>query len=203
MNKVVIFFGLSLFAAVSLLAQGRVNFTNGSPTPITITSWWPGNPATPYVTNILGTASTAAFGFGPASVRIQLFAGLTSSSLSPVLIGSAGNLNYSVTNTASAVAGAQGTFNGGVNLVLPFPFDGSVPVYLHYNIIVINGHHYYHSPIIQVNLATGLAPATQLFSATPNANQWGGPMMIPMPEPSALTLLGMGASALFFARRRK
>ena len=49
---------------------------------------------------VLGTASTAYFGIGPASVRVQLFAGLTSASLARVPIGTAGNQPYGL-NTGS------------------------------------------------------------------------------------------------------
>lgn len=211
MKKLLVTLSVGVLATASLLAQGRVNFSNSSATPILVTSSYYGAPGGPNAfhpgpTNVVGTASTANFGIGPASVRIQLFAGLTSSSLSPVLIGTGANQTV-VSNTASTVAGLQGTFNGGSNLPL-HGYDGSVPVFLQFTAFSINGAYGRLSPVIQVNLATGSALATQLFSATPTANQWDGiligfPELVPAPEPSALALLGLGASALYFARRRQ
>lgn len=187
MKKIVIAMGLCFLATASLLAQGRINFNNSSATPLRIS-----NGST---TVVLGTASTATFGIGPASTRIQLFAGLTSTSLSPVLIGTgAGNLAY-VTNTASTSATFQGTFPGGSNLVLPF--DGTQPVYLQFTATSLNGNYYGQSPIILVNLATGVQIATTLFSATPNANQWDGltfgtppflPWIISQPQSQTVTV---------------
>ena len=204
---------LSFFAAASAKAQGRVNFSNGSATAIQISDVWfqydwdaqewikHGS-----VTNVLGTASTATFGFGPASAQIRLFAGLTSVALSPVLIGSGADQPF-VSNSASTVAGAQGLFSGGSNLALT-GFDGGQPVYLQFNVSVPNSMEY-TSKIIRVDLATGGAPATQLFSATPTANQWGGILLgypelfVEIPEPSSLSLLGCGCAAMLIARRKK
>jgi len=163
----------------------------------------------------LGTASTAAFGIGPASVQVSLTAGLTSSSLAPVLIGTAANAPF-VLNTASAIAAAQGTFPSGSNLVLP-GFDGSAPVFLQMHVISLNGLAEGYSPIISVIPATGVATATPVFSATANPNAWdpfdvwgggfGGlsnfKIGVTTPEPSSLALLGMSFSLMFFARRRR
>jgi hypothetical protein len=202
---------LSCGFATSGFAQGRVNFNNSSSTPIRITSSYYGLPGDAFTfhpgpTNILGTASTAIFGVGPASARIQLLAGLTSSSLSPVLVGTAANWNF-VTNTASTIAGAQGTFTGGANLPLA-GFDGSVPVYLQCLVFTIDGLYGGFTPIIQVNLATGSDAAPQLFSSTPTANQWDGiligyPELYPAPEPTVLTLVGLGAIWLWGTKRKR
>lgn len=212
-NKIIIStFALLLSGvATSLFAQGRVNFNNSSSTPIRITSSYYGLPGDAFTfhpgpTNILGTASTATFGVGPASARIQLLAGLTSSSLSPVLVGPTASWNF-VTNTASTVAGAQGTFSGGANLPLA-GFDGSVPVYLQCWVFTVDGLYGGFTPIIQVNLATGSDAATQLFSSNPTANQWDGvligyPELYPAPEPSALALVGLGSVWLWGARRKR
>lgn len=208
MNMKLIF---SAFAACclitpSLLAQGRVNFNNSSATPITITSTWFENDGTPHYgpTNVLGTASTATFGVGPASARVWLYAGSTSSSLMPVLIGTGANLPF-VTNSASTVAAAQGTFTGGGNLPL-LGFAGGTPVYLQCRVENINGLYMGFTPIIQVIPATGSDPATPLFGSSPG--QWGGviigyPELFPAPEPATITLLGLGFSAVAFARQRR
>jgi hypothetical protein len=197
--------------ATNVFAQGRVNFNNSSSTPIKITSSYYGLPGDAFTfhpgpTNVLGTASTANFGVGPASARIQLLAGLTSSSLAPVLVGSTASWNF-VTNTASTIAGAQGTFTGGANLPLA-GFDGSVPVYLQCVVFTIDGMYGGFTPIIQVNLATGSGVAPQLFSSTPTANQWDGiligyPELYPAPEPTVLALVGWGAVLLRFGRRKQ
>jgi hypothetical protein len=160
------------FAATSLLAQGRINFSNTSVSPLRISN---GN-----ITQVLGTASTATFGIGPASVRISLFAGLNSTSLAQVLIGSTANQLY-VTNTASTAASFQGLFAGGNNLVLPF--DGTQPVYLQFRADSINGSYINFSPIILVNLATGASPATTVFGATASSSQWDGLTIGPLPSP--------------------
>jgi hypothetical protein len=206
--KTILTFSFCLLAAANLMAQGRVNFSNTSGTAIRITSTWYGYngvdwpPGWHYgVTNILGTASTATFGIGPASARIQLYAGLSSTSLSPVLIGTSANLS-AVTNTASTVAVAQGTFNGGSSLPL-HGYDGSAPVYLQARVLSINGSYYGETPIQLVSLATGVAPATPLFGTGPG--QWDGiligyPELYPAPEPSSMSLVLLGSLAIF--RRR-
>jgi hypothetical protein len=166
-QRIILLLGLfALLGANHSPAQGRINFGNNSTTPLRITTW----EGTPNV--ILGTASTAYFGIGPASVRIHLFAGLTSTTLSPVSIGTCSCLPY-VTNYAGTIASAQGTFPGGNNLQLA-GFDGSAPVFLQFTATSINGNLYGMSPIIQVNLATGAAPSTSVFSSTPSASTWNG-----------------------------
>ena len=192
---------LSCFAAASVMAQGRINFSNTSVAPLYI--GFPGS------FTVLGTASTATFGIGPASVRIQLYAGLTSSSLSPVLIGTGADQLF-VTNTATPIAIAQGTFNGGSFLPLP-GFDGSTPAFLQMVFTSINGTFYGQSSIIQVvpSLSPGVTP---VFGppGTPNAwdsaDLWDGISQISIgigvPEPSALALLGLGSALLLAARRR-
>jgi hypothetical protein len=143
----------------------------------------------------LGTASTAIYGFGPASAEVRLYAGLTTSSLAPVLIGPAGNQPF-VLNTSSTLSGAQGTFNGGNNLVLPY--DGSVPVFLRF--IAVTPYGFGNgSPIIQLNLATGAEASTTEFSATPDFSHWG-PLILLAPEPSVLALTGSSLALMFFAR---
>ena len=183
------------------MAQGRINFSPTSATPLRVSANADGSAAV-----TLGTASTAQFGFGPAGAYIQLFAGLTSGSLQPVLIGTAANLTQ-VTNTASGIASAQGTFPGGSNLALA-GYDGSAPVFLQYVAYSIgspNGIPYRGiSPIIQVNLATGVATATSVFAAGANtASTWGGLTLVPVPEPSSMALAGLGAASLLLFRRRK
>lgn len=189
---------LTLGITFSALAQGRINFANTSATPIRISSGG--------TTLVLGTASTAAFGIGPASVRIQLYASLNSSDLgglfppgAPVLIGIGAN-QASVTNTASTVAIAQGTFSGGLNLPLA-GFDGSQPVFLKMTGIAINGTFWGESPIIQVNLATGSDAAAQVFSPVADASHWNG-LIIGVPEPASGVLLGWGGAWVLFQRRR-
>jgi hypothetical protein len=203
MKKILLTTALCLIGAASLMAQGRINFANTSPTGIRISGNADGSASL-----LLGTASTAQFGIGPGSTIIQLYAGLTSSSLAPVLIGTTlpyGNLTQ-VTNTTSGIAGAQGTFPGGSNLGLQ-GYDGSAAVFLQFTARSINGLYAGTSPIIQVNLATGAATATTLFVAGAHtATTWGSLTMVPttiVPEPSSMVLAGLGAASLLLFRRRK
>jgi hypothetical protein len=190
----------------TLLAQGRINFSNSSATPIRITdSFWLGNVFHQGVTNVLGTASTAHFGIGPASAQVLLLAGLTSTSLSPVLIGTGADQPFVLNSANTTLAAAQGTFNGGSNLALP-GYDGSAPVFLQMQVFTLNGFWAGFSPIIQVNLATGGDAAATLFSPTPAANQWDGiligyPELYPVPEPASGALLALGAGVLAALRR--
>jgi hypothetical protein len=198
MKKILITTAICLIGAASMMAQGRIAFANNSQSRLFVQSDSI-NGGTPV---ILGTASTALFGIGPASVEIRLFAGLTSSSLQPVLIGTAANQEF-VLNTSSTLGAAQGTFAGGGNLALA-GFDGSAPVFLQFTATQINGGAYRGvSPIIQVSLATGAAPSTAVFGATATASTWNGLTLTPVPEPSSMALAGLGAAALVLFRRRK
>lgn len=200
MKKILVTTLLSVVAAGAVMAQGRVNFNNTGVTPIRISDGGE-------LTLILGTASVGTFGIGPASAQIRLYAGLTSSSLAPVLIGTAADQEF-VPNTANtALAAVQGTFAGGSNLALA-GYDGSAPVFLQFTASATGAAGQWagvpffgESPIIQVNLATGLGTATTLFGTGPN--QWDGLTMTPVPEPSSMALAGLGAASLLFFRRRK
>jgi hypothetical protein len=172
MKKILITTALCLIGVSSMMAQGRINFANAggtaaTATPIRINNGTADAPGA--ITMILGTASTAQFGIGPGSTQIRLFAGLTSSSLSPVLVGTA-NAEY-VLNTTATLAGAQGSFAGnnvagGLTLS---GFDGSAPVFLQFTATSANGVYAGVSPIIQVSLATGTGLSTTVFSANPVA----------------------------------
>jgi hypothetical protein len=198
MKKLLVTTALCVITVASAMAQGRINFVNSSATGIRIS-----NNADGSASLLLGTASTATFGIGPASTRVQLFAGLSSGSLAPVLIGSTFNLT-SVTNSGSLIATAQGTFSGGANLQLA-GFDGTAPVFLRFTATSINGLYAGVSPIIQVNLATGSTPSTTVFvaGAQGTASTWNGITMTPVPEPSSMALAGLGAASLLIFRRRK
>jgi hypothetical protein len=196
MKKILITTAICLIGAASMMAQGRVNFNNAggsAGTPLRISANADGSASV-----ILGTASTAQFGIGPASVQVRLFAGATSTSLSPVLIGT-GATEF-VLNTSSGIASAQGSFVGGPNLVLP-GFDGNV--FLQFTATAINGSYFGASPIIQVATASGTTLSTALFSPTPSANSWTGLTLTAVPEPSSMALAGIGAAALMIFRRRK
>lgn len=197
MKKTLVTTAICLVAAVSVMAQGRINFSPTSATPLRISANLDGSGAV-----TLGTASTAQFGIGPGSAIVQLYAGLSAASLSPVLIGTGANLT-SVTNTSSGIASAQGTFPGGSNLALA-GYDGGAPVFLQFIATSINGAYRGVSPVIQVNLATGVATATSVFAAgTGSASTWGGLTMVPVPEPTSMALAGLGAASLLIFRRRK
>lgn len=181
-----------LIFSPNLFAQGRINFVNSSSTPLRINDG--------FDTYVIGTATTARFGIGPASMQIRLYAGLTSSSLIPMLIGSAANQEF-VLNTASMIPAAQGTFPGGA--VLPLQgFDGSQPVFLQFTAVDINGMFFGQSPIIQVTPTLPALPATTVFDPVADANHWNG-LTIYIPEPGTSTLVIMGAVLLRTFRSRR
>jgi hypothetical protein len=214
--KTILTFSFCLLAAASLMAQGRVNFVNNSATPIRVGIASDGSGSV-----ILGTASTATFGFGPASTRISLYASANSAdlgpqstsdlaasfnasylplaSLSPVLIGTSANLQF-VTNTTSTITAVQGTFNGGPHL--PIPGNTGTPLYFRFTAITINGTLAGVSSIIQVTPTISPAFAATMFSpGADTATTWGGiTMVIVTPEPSTLSLVLLGSLAIF--RRR-
>jgi hypothetical protein len=197
MKKLLVTTAICLIGVSSMMAQGRINFNNTSASPIRISANQDGSASV-----VLGTASTAAFGFGPASAQIRLFAGLTSTSLAPVLIGSGANLEFVLNTANTALAAVQGTFPGGSNLGLA-GYDGNAPVFLQFIASTADNSYRGVSSIIQVNLATGLATATAVFGPNATASTWNGVTMTPVPEPSSMALAGLGAAALVLFRRRK
>lgn len=203
MKKLILTTAICLVGAATVMAQGRIAFNNSSTTPLRISPNQDGSGAV-----ILGTASTNTFGIGPAAAQIQLFAGLSSSSLSSVLIGTGANLDF-VRNTTSLLGVLQGTFTGGGNLPLA-GYDGSAPVYLQYRATAtgaagawLNVPFSGESTIALVNLAVGASPATVVFAATPDASHFSSLTLVPVPEPSTFALAGLGAAALLIFRRRK
>jgi hypothetical protein len=200
MKKILLTTAICLIGAASMMAQGRIAFANTSQSRLMVQN--PNiNGGVPVV---LGSASTPLFGFGPASMEIRLFAGLTSSSLSPVLIGTAADSAF-VLNTSSGLAAAQGTFAGGNPLGLA-GFDGSAPVFLQFTATGIGAAAGYTgtSTIIQVSLATGAAPSTAVFGAIASGSLWNGiGNIVAVPEPSSMALAGIGAASLLLFRRRK
>ena len=205
-----------LLTIASVKAQGRIAFANSSTTRIYIGNVSLSFEPIPGTFVVLGTASTATFGIGPASAQIRLFAGTSSTSLSPVLIGTAADQPF-VLNTSSTLAAAQGTFAGGNPLPLPGT-DGTTPIFL---MMTISGDagtlgpFSSQSPIIQVIPSLNPAVATPVFGppGTPNvwttADKWSffsgiglriGPP--PIPEPSALALTSLSLGTMFFARRK-
>lgn len=200
------------------MAQGKVNFANATATsPLLINNgtiaMTGANSAivTPgAITARLGTASTAQFGIGPASVRVELLAGLTSTSLSAVLVGSSSSWAYA-TNTASTLGAAQGTFPGGTGVILPAPYDGSGPVFFQARAWSIGADNVTSwegrfatgagfagiTGIISASPATGVAIPPQLFT------QFGALTLYSIPEPSTFALAGLGAAAMLIFRRRK
>jgi hypothetical protein len=191
MKKILITTAICLIGVASVMAQGRIVFANSSATPIRISNETDGSASV-----VLGTASTAQYGIGPASVEIRLLVGLTAESLTPVLVGTAADQQF-VLNTSSTLALAQGTFAGGNPL--PLPYEG--PVFMQFTATSINGQYFGASSIIQVTPALSPNSPTAVFGVGPNL--WSGLTMTIVPEPSSMALAGLGAAALVFFRRRK
>jgi hypothetical protein len=213
MKKILVTTALCL-VGVSLMAQGRINFNNANATsPLRINNggieWDSANlSAAPIITpgpttQILGTASTATFGYGPASAQIRLYGGATSSSLAPLLIGTGANAAFVPNSANSTLASAQGTFPGGSTLNI-----GAVsPMFLRFTATindtlsrqVLLGV----SPIIMVTPTLAPATAAATFAATADASHWNGLTLYYIPEPSTFALAGLGAAAMLIFRRRK
>jgi hypothetical protein len=174
MKRILFFLASLLVVASDVLGQGRINFSNTSGTAIRIGSNPDGSGSV-----ILGTASTAAYGIGPASVRVTLYAGLTSSTMSPVSVGTCACLPY-VTNTSSTIASAQGTFAGGNNLPIPGS-DGVTPYFMKVTATSLNGLYFGESPIIQVVPVLLPAAATPVFNSTASSSNWNGILIGPPP----------------------
>lgn len=210
---------LCAFTTTNLFAQARVNFTNNSKYPLRLTDGTISQTGVILtagsVTQTLGNASTATFGIGPASVRVELFAGLSSAHLTPVLIGSTANA-WLVTNTANDyVEGAQGSFNGGS--VLPLPgVDGSAPLFFQFRAwsIGVDDAQSFSDRLLS---GTGFAGISELISATPTLtpsipailfgsgpNQWQGlTLYTVVPEPATTSLFGLGLLAALAVRRMR
>lgn len=165
---------------------------------------------------VLGTGSTATFGIGPASVRVELLAGATPTTMAPILIGANSDTAF-VTNTANTtLASAQGTFPGGAPFHLPaaLEFDGSAPVYFKYRAWSIGAD---NALSFAARLLSGagfagesgiIAPAPQASPALttlfgPGPDQWQDSLLLytVVPEPTAFTLLGLGLVAAGGFRR--
>jgi hypothetical protein len=191
------------------MAQGRVNFANTSATGIRISANGDGSASV-----LLGTASTAAFGIGPASTRIQLFASANSAtlgdanttfsqfaalSLTPVLIGT--GQTQQVTNSVSTSATFQGTFAGGNPLSITG--NSGTPLFFRFTAQSINGAYAGLSTIIQVTPSLSPAVPAPMFSVVAGSvSAWNGVTMVPVPEPSSMALAGLGAASLLIFRRR-
>lgn len=205
-------------AAPDLFGQASVNFANTSVNPIRITDATISQAGyfltSGSVTQILGTASTAFFGIGPASVRVELLAGTTAGTLSAIPVGPFDlNAPY-VTNYGGTVSGFQGGVAGGSTLHLPTQpgFDGSVPVFFQFRAWSI-GNDNALSYADRLLLGSGFAGTSEIISLTPASgvevpsimfgpgpNQWQGlTLYTVVPEPASLALLALG----FAVARRK
>jgi hypothetical protein len=200
----------------NLYGQARVNFAPTSATPLRITDGTitPLGFTTPgTITQVLGTASTAAFGIGPASVRVELLAGTSSGSLASVLVGIDHNVAY-VTNYSGTVASFQGLFSGGAPLPLP-GFDGSAPVFFQFRAWSIGGD----NPLSfddRLLSGTGFAGSSETISVTPTVgvelpatlfgvgpNLWQGlTLYTVVPEPAAFALLSLALVVCVATRGR-
>jgi hypothetical protein len=203
---------MTSITTANLFGQARVNFQATSTTPLRITDGTISSTGSILtsgsLTQILGTDSTAFFGIGPASARIELLAGTTAGTLSPIPIGAFdANLPY-ITNYGGTVAGFQGGISGGSVLKLPEApaFDGSAPVFFQFRAWSIGSDNPLtfadrllsgtgfagSSDIILVTPTVGVELPATLFG--PGPEQWQGlTLYTVVPEPTAFALLMLGA----------
>jgi hypothetical protein len=200
-----------LLSAACTMGDGRIIFWNTRTTPLLINngqiSWSGDLTQDPVITpgpttQVLGAASTAAFGIGPASTEIRLYAGLTSSSMVPIAIGSGGS-DYVLNTANTTIASVQGTFIGGdagtVDLGLP---EGMV--FLRFTATSINGLYLGVSPIIET-YARDLpgTPSNVFTDLGPVLGHWDSVTMYAIPEPTSVALLSVGTAAILIFRRQK
>lgn len=216
-KKLLVISAVCVLATLNVLGQARVSFVTTSAHPLRLTDGTitPGGFTTPGgVTQVLGTASTATFGIGPASVRVELLAGTSSGSLSSILVGINHDVPY-VTNYSGTNPTFQGLFSGGNPLPLP-GFDGSAPVFFQFRAWSIGSD----NPLTfgdRLLSGTGFAGASEIIAVTPTVgielpaplfgpgpDQWQGlTLYTVVPEPNALALIGLGVALSVATRRRE
>jgi hypothetical protein len=206
MKKLFVLTSILALGAVSTFAQGLIN-ANNQGTGINVLVQDTTGVINAGVAAKIGTPATAA-GFttaeGKGAVTISLYAAASSASLST--LESAQSLVWTGLNSASGLAGNQGTFAPGTSFVLPTAtgLDGSAVVQFVLFGVSADGAYKGWSNVGSIQPTT--AAAAQ--SGTSPVTIYGGTgitglTLVPTPEPATIALGGLGAAALLLFRRRK
>jgi hypothetical protein len=196
--------GSAVFVAVTVASesfgQGFLSANNQYTTPLTVINQFTGS------TNIVGAPGSP---LGPGSVLVTLWIAANGAPLNSLQMVAVG------TNSTSTLTAAVGTFNLGNPFALAAPWDGTSKIELLYrawniydgatsiqDIMFSPG---YHGPAYsgQSALLTdfSLGTGVQVPPATFGPGLLQGITLALVPEPSTLTLLGIGAVVLFQMRR--
>jgi len=200
MKKLFIVSSVAALGAISAMGQGQVNLNNGGATGVFLQIQ--NGTINGGVAVSVGTPATAAgfTGAGPGQVAITVWGAPqgtaigTAEATTPLFTGF---------NSASALAGAQGTFNAGGAFNLTTAnvpgWNGSGPLEFLFLATTTSG---YNALVEAQNItaATGIATPTPVFG---NGAGQIGSFTMTVPEPTTIALGGLGAAALLLFRRRK
>jgi len=206
MKKLFVLTTILALGAISTFAQGLINAGNqGTTTAIQVQ-----NPnINSGVAVKIGTPASALFGtaVGKGAVTIAMYAAVNGSSTA--VLESSQSLIYSGLNSASGLAGNQGTWVAGANSAsFPLPtaagMDGSAPVEFALYGSAADGSYTGWSNVGVTTPTTTAAAST----GTLPISIYGGTgittfILVPAPEPATIALGGLGAAALLLFRRRK
>jgi hypothetical protein len=209
MKKLFILSSVAALGAISAMGQGQVNLNNGG-TGVLLQIQDTRGIINGGAAATIGTpATTAGFtGAGPGQIAITVWGApqgtltATVESTTPLFSGF---------NSASALAGAQGTYSAGAsgtafNLTTAnVPgWNGSGPLeFIITESVTAAGVAFKGFGEAQnITAATGIATPTPIFGN--GAGQIGSLVLTPqVPEPTSIALGGLGAAALLLFRRRK
>ena len=186
---------IAFIGATGAIAQGTFAFQNNSSFPIKVAT---GTDASSLAAaTVIGAANPL---LGPASVVVELFVAVNGSTANVMALGTPVGRTL---NSASALPGFQGTFDGGDSFILPNPFIASKLIEYAFYGYSLNGQFGGWSA-----LGTAYTPGDGTHLPPPafgtGPGQIGGwiltPLM-PVPEPSTVASGVLGALTLYLARR--
>jgi len=188
------------------MGQGQVNLNDGGSSGVFLQIMDTRGIINGGAAAVVGTPATAAgfTGAGPGQVAITVWGAPQGTSL---LAAEATTPLFSGFNSASAIAGAQGTFNAGGAFNLTTAnvpgWNGSGPLEFIFKATGTGAGVPFAGTAEAQNItaATGIATPTAVFGN--GAGLIGSFVMTPVPEPTTIALGGLGAAALLLFRRRK